>query len=388
MHCFNKLFGYFLLFFVSSFFDTIFAQKYNSGYVNIDFIDSSRNNRVVNCRIHYPSSIGGQDSPLADGKFPAVSVGHGFLMNIASYYHIADTLSSRGIIVLLVNTEGNFTPSHENFGKDLSYALKAMEKENIKSNSLFNDHFSGLKGIIGHSMGGGGTFLAAGNDASIECVVGLSPAETTPSAIAAAANFKGRALIFGAGDDCVVPIAGSPTGVYNALNTNCKWLFNITEGSHCKFAINNAVCNLGEPNCKGTITHAEQQSIMFRYMIPFLEAYLIKDDNLWESVISSGSNDDDVVIATTGMCAFSATKDGAENTKSLFTINYNGSSYRVKSEVSGLLSIYSIDGNMIFKQEIMVGDNEIGMVNIQTRILLFSLLYDKNTETKKFIYTR
>lgn len=388
MNCLNKLFRYFLLFYITGYFGTVFAQNYNSGFVNIDFIDSSRNNRVVNCRIHYPSVTGGQDSPLAEGKFPAVSIGHGFLMNIASYYHIGDTLSSRGFIVILVNTEGSFTPSHENFGKDLTFVLKAMDLENSKSGSLFYNHFSGLKGIVGHSMGGGATFLAAGNDPGIECVVGLSPAETTPSAIGSAANYKGRALIFGAGDDCVVPIAGSPTSIFSALNTTCKWLVNITDGSHCKFAINNAVCNLGEPNCKGSISHAVQQSIMFRYLIPFLEAYLIKGDNLWESTIISGSTDDDVIITTTGTCSFSATKDGIETSRSRFTINYNGGTCLIKSKVKGLLSIFSIDGNLIFRQKIMVGDNEISLGGYPNGMLLFSLLYDQGTETRKFVYTR
>ena len=41
---------------------------------------------------------------------------------------------------------------------------------------------------MGHSMGGGAAFLASANNTAIETVIGLAPAETTPSAEAAAAS--------------------------------------------------------------------------------------------------------------------------------------------------------------------------------------------------------
>ena len=89
---------------------------------------------------------------------------------------------------------------------------------------MFENKINGNAAIMGHSMGGGATFLGAENNTNITTVIGLAPAETTPSAIAAAANVAVPALVFTADEDMVTPAVDHQIPIYNGLGNSCKYL--------------------------------------------------------------------------------------------------------------------------------------------------------------------
>ncbi len=264
--------------FVLAFTQTLFAQ-YAIGVQTVTYQDPARSNRSIQTYLYYPANSAGSGVAVASGTFPIVVLGHGFTMDYSSYVLYANALVPLGYVVALPNTETGFSPSHSAFGLDLAFVINKLYSENTNVSSLFYQHILIKSAMMGHSMGGGATYLGSANNPNVTTTVSFAEAETTPSATAAAATVNVPSLVFSGASDCVAPPATNQTLVYNAL-PNCKQLVSIVGGGHCKFASNNTNCNFGEMTCApgGTaLAAATQQSIVLNLLTPWLNRFL-KDD--------------------------------------------------------------------------------------------------------------
>jgi dienelactone hydrolase len=261
------------------------AQPYEIGHTTITFNDPNRTGgfgsgggpgRQIQTEIYYPADVAGTDVNVVVGEYPVIVFGHGFAMVWDAYANIWETLVPEGYIIAFPRTEGGLSPSHDEFGMDLALLVDEIQLLNSDATSLFFEHVADRSAIMGHSMGGGATMLAAANNANIETIIGLAPAETTPSAIQAAANITVPSLVFSADEDAVTPAAQHHTPIYDNLNSSCKYFINILGGGHCYYANPNFNCDFGEGSSGGniTITRQEQQDIMFTYTVPWLNLYL------------------------------------------------------------------------------------------------------------------
>lgn len=259
----------------------VFAQPYAIGHTTITFNDPARtggfgsgggSGRQIQSEIYYPATIAGDDVAAAMGDFPVIVFGHGFVMSWDAYQNIWDELVPQGYIMVFPRTEGGFSPSHSEFGLDLALLVTKMQEQNSEPASIFESHVAPKSAIMGHSMGGGASFLAAASNTSIETVIGLAPAETNPSAVAAAALVTVPALIFSGSSDAVTPPVDHHLPIYNSIASNCKNFVSIIGGAHCYFANSNFNCDFGEGSSGGsiTITRAEQHQILFDIVTPWL----------------------------------------------------------------------------------------------------------------------
>lgn len=255
-----------------------FAQSL--GHISLTFLDASRNNRSIPCEIYYPATSAGDNTTATDPAFfalngyPAVSVGHGFVIGAGSYQLIANQLVPLGFVVALVNTEGGFSPNHSDFGLDLAFATHALQQESLNSSSVLSGVVSqDREAIIGHSMGGGAAWLAAASDPSIDAIVGLAPAETNPSAIAASSSVTCNALVFSGSDDTVTPPADNHQPIFDGTNSFCKTFVTLNGGSHCGYINAGSLCDFGEP-LGGSLARADQQDAYLTLMSLWLSHLL------------------------------------------------------------------------------------------------------------------
>ncbi|MEZ4959267.1 MAG: T9SS type A sorting domain-containing protein [Saprospiraceae bacterium] len=257
------------------------AQPFEVGHTALTFTDPARNNRSVPCEIYYPADSAGDNVPLAaqGGAFPVVSFGHGFVMTWEAYQNIWEAVVPEGFILVFPNTETNFSPSHQDFGLDLAFAVARVRALGQDAGSLLFNRTGTTSCVMGHSMGGGASFLAAQSDTSISAIATLAPAETSTSAIQAAADLQIPALIFAGSNDCVTPPGVHQLPMYDALSSICKTYISITGGSHCQMANNNLLCSIGEASCTPApaISRAEQHLIIGRYLLPWLKFQLKGD---------------------------------------------------------------------------------------------------------------
>lgn len=267
------------------------AQSFNIGHATITFHDSSRSRNIAT-EVYYPGINTGQNVAVDSGSFPVLIFGHGFLMDWNAYQNFWTELVPKGYVMCFPTTEMSASPNHGAFGLDLEFLAAQMQEENLDSTSLFFNSLTSETALMGHSMGGGASFLAAENNTTISALVNFAAAETTPSAIAAAVNVNVPSLIFSGDDDCIAPTNTNQTLMYDSLSSTCKTHIRIIDGGHCYFANNNFTCNLGESFCNPTlnISRTQQQSVTFDFLNLWLAYSLKGDTSAWTRLNDSLQN--------------------------------------------------------------------------------------------------
>ena len=282
------------------------SAQFEIGQTTITFNDPDRTGgfgdgggpgRQIQTEIYYPAEVAGENVDLANGSFPVVAFGHGFVMEWSAYANVWELLASNGYIVAFPRTEGNFSPSHLDFGLDLALVVERMQDEGADESSIFHNRVMDASAIMGHSMGGGATFIAAANT-EVQAVVGLASAETNPSAISAAGNVNAPLLMFAASSDDVTPPAEHQIPIFNATASSCKYLVNITGGGHCQFANSSVTCEFGELFTSGniSISRVEQHTTMNDYLLPWLNRWLKEDTDAQQSFVELLLTDDRITF--------------------------------------------------------------------------------------------
>jgi pimeloyl-ACP methyl ester carboxylesterase len=343
--------------------NSVAAQPYQIGHITATFIDSARSNRSVPVEIYYPADVAGDNTAFAasiTGKVPTIAFGHGFVMAWSAYQNIWEAVVPVGYIIIFPKTEGTFSPSHDAFGKDLSFVLEELAELGNTTTSILYNKVDTMTCVMGHSMGGGAAHLAAAANTRIKAIATLAPAETTPSAIAAAAAINANTLVIAGQNDCVTPPATNQLPMYDATPATCKHYISITGGSHCLMAETNTACSFGESSCTPTptIDRTTQHTIINRYLIPWLNSRLKND-------CTSGSLFDATLAAATDVthqknCTLCSTANLSNTTETskiwahpnpfVNNINITAPSYgdctvRVYNVLGVLVHIQSVNGS-------------------------------------------
>lgn len=279
------------------------AQTFAIGKRTENFTDPDRNNRAVPTEVYYPATSAGANAPIAEGSFPLIVFGHGFVMSFNSYENISDYFVPKGYVVAFANTENSFSPNHNNFGLDLRFIAQKLSAElNGTQGTIWYQKFNGKKAVMGHSMGGGATMLAASGNTVFDLVVGLAPAETNPSAAAAAAAITAPMLIFAGSNDGVTPPPDHQLPIYNGATASpCKTYISINGGGHCFFANSSFTCEIGEAasNPQPSINRAQQQAVLNDFSLAYFETFLKEQSLGWATFMDSLNNSNRIAFQQT-----------------------------------------------------------------------------------------
>lgn len=273
---------------------SVTAQNLPIGHRTITYTDPSRNNRAIACEVYYPATVAGVNVSVAAGEFPVVIVGHGFSMAVSAYQNWWEEFVPKGYIFVLPTTEGGlFSVSHGDFGMDLAFVAGEMQAANGNPNSPFFGKVKPRAALMGHSMGGGATVLAAANNTSIDCIVGLAPAETNPSAESAASSVSVPTLILHGSEDEVTPEADHALLIYNGIGSSCKYYARLTQGCHCFYANYNFFCATGEMNI-GTLTREQQQQLSYNLVNPWFDYFLMDNCPAYDDFLNELNSNTDL----------------------------------------------------------------------------------------------
>ncbi|WP_186279826.1 T9SS type A sorting domain-containing protein [Fluviicola chungangensis] len=290
-------------------------SQYQVGHRTITFNDPSRSGgfgsgggagRQIQSEVYYPAATAGNDVAISSGQFPYIVFGHGFVMAWDSYQNFIDHYVPLGYVLVFPRTEGSLSPVHQDFSLDLSLVGTKMAAFSMDASSFFFQAWNGRKAVMGHSMGGGSSFLAAAqNTANFDVLVGLAPAETNPSAIDVSSNISIPTLIFSGTEDAVTAPATNHKPMYDSIVNTCKHFISIIGGGHCYFANSSTTCDFGESTSGGniTITRAVQHDITFDALDPYLKFYLMKDCPSWP--VFTTQRDTDTRIQSLSVCTYS-----------------------------------------------------------------------------------
>jgi pimeloyl-ACP methyl ester carboxylesterase len=313
----------------------LFAQN-QIGHTQITFTDPARSNRAIQTEIYYPSSTTGDDVSMVAGQYPVIVFGHGFVMAWSAYQNLWESYVPRGYIMMFPRTEGSLTGTdHQQFGWDLQFLVGAIQTENNLPSSIFYNGVAPETALMGHSMGGGASFLAADSlcangNINLKTIVGLAPAESSTngvSSINSALSVTVPAVVFSGSNDGVTPAADHHTPMYNNLASSCKTFVNILGGGHCYFANTNTNCDFGESTSSTgiSITRLEQQDIAQDLTNLWLDYMLKGDCDAFDYFQDSLANS--TRITHLQACAINPTPTIIDNGGSL-TSSQTGTSYQ------------------------------------------------------------
>ena len=362
----------------------LLAQTFNIGHTSMDFYDNARN-RNIPTEIYYPADSNGDDRPISFGNFPIIVFGHGFLISWDSYENFWNSLVPEGYILCFPTTEMGFAPNHQFFAEDLSFIASKIQMESQNSASIFYNSVLPKTGILGHSMGGGASFLAAENNPNINTLVNFAAAETNPSAISAARNIIIPSLIFSGESDCVAPPINNQNIMFDSLNSNCKTQINITNGGHCYFANESVLCSFGESSCNPTlnISREDQQSVTNDFLKIWLNFSLKSNQNSF--TIFNDSLQTSNRITYSQFCNNTAILKPNKVDKIIIYPNPTKSFIKIIVNEKSNVLIYNSEGEIISENYINVGISELNISDFSQGIYYVNVINDKGTSTKKII---
>jgi esterase/lipase len=398
-----------------------FAQTFPVGFMSINFKDPSRSGgttiansvqmpgagRDIGAAVFYPAVSAGTNVAVANGNFPIVVFGHGFLMTYDSYNNIYNSLASNGYIVILPRTEGSAAPNHLEFGKDLAFLAEQFKSFNSASTpssiTIFNGKVSQSCAIGGHSMGGGCSFIGAQNNTSITCVFNMAAATSNTSGVsslAGASLISVPCLVLSGQRDCVVD-----TTVQNAHYSNLsssKKFHVISKGlTHCDFGNGSSFnCTFGQnaSGCSNTISNSLAFTSYMNYLLPFLNNQLKSDCSEGVRFMDSISNPSSLrtgrkIVGTIACTSSDLSNYTRQNSVSLFPNPTATNLYlKFKSNIQSFTNlcitdklgriVYTLDGKSITNSsnEIILETSELN-----AGIYFINIYYNSYKETYKFI---
>ncbi|MFJ2439822.1 alpha/beta hydrolase [Streptomyces sp. NPDC087658] len=151
--------------------------------------------------IYYPTST-------ADGTFGAVAISPGFTGTQSSVAWYGPRLASQGFVVFTIDTLTtlDFPPSR---GAQLLAALDYLTQRSTVSGRID----SARLGVMGHSMGGGGSLEAAKSRTSLKAAIPLTGWNTDTTW----PEVRTPTLLVGADNDSIAPVATHSEPFYASL---------------------------------------------------------------------------------------------------------------------------------------------------------------------------
>ena len=167
--------------------------------------------------IYYPTST-------AAGTFGAVAISPGFTASQSSVAWYGPRLASQGFVVFTIDTLGVYDQP-DSRGTQLLAALDYL----TRTSSVRTRIDATRLGVMGHSMGGGGSLAASRTRPALQASIPLTPYHSTKNW----SSDRVPTLIIGAENDSVAPVASHAEPFYTSLpSSSDKAYLELNNASH------------------------------------------------------------------------------------------------------------------------------------------------------------
>ncbi|MFF3346404.1 alpha/beta hydrolase [Streptomyces sp. NPDC002779] len=153
--------------------------------------------------IYYPTST-------SDGTFGAVAISPGFTAYESSIAWLGPRLASQGFVVFTIDTNST-VDQPDSRGRQLLAALDYLTQRSSVRARVDSTRL----GVMGHSMGGGGSLEAAKTRPSLQAAIPLTPWNTDKTW----PELTTPTLIVGADGDTVASVSSHAEPFYNSLSS-------------------------------------------------------------------------------------------------------------------------------------------------------------------------
>ncbi|MEH6565819.1 MAG: dienelactone hydrolase family protein [Halopseudomonas sp.] len=256
---------------------------------SVSFIEASRGQHSVSTErvsslvsgfgggtIHYPTGT--------TGTMAAVVVIPGFVSAESSIDWWGPKLASYGFVVMTIDTNSGFDQPGSR-ATQINNALDYLVDQNTRTGSPVRGKIDTNRlGVIGWSMGGGGTIRVAGQG-RIKAAIPLAPWDTSSYY---ARRVEAPTLIFACESDVIAPVGQHASPFYNALPSGIDKAFvEINNGSHY-------CANGGGTN----------NDVLGRFGVSWMKLHLDEDDRYKQFLCGPNHTSDYSISEYRGNCPY------------------------------------------------------------------------------------
>jgi dienelactone hydrolase len=165
--------------------------------------------------ITYPTST-------TSGTFGAIAFAPGYTATNASYTWVGPRIASHGFVVFTINTDSRFDfPSSR--ATQLQNALNYLVNSSVAASRIDRNRLA----VGGHSMGGGGSLIAADRNGALQAATPLQPWNSST-------NFSGVSVptaIVGAQNDSIASVSSHSLPFYNSIPASSEKALVVVSGA-------------------------------------------------------------------------------------------------------------------------------------------------------------
>lgn len=181
--------------------------------------------------IYYPTNAG--------AKVGVISIVPGFVSYQSSIEWWGPRLASHGFVVVTIDTITTVDQPPSRSRQQLAALDQVVALGNSSSSPLYGKIDGSRTGVMGWSMGGGGSLISVENRPSIKAAAPQAPWNTTSSF----SRITTPVLIFSCQSDIVAPVISHSNPFYSSMTRNPKQLLEKTLGDH--FCVNSPNATIG-----------------------------------------------------------------------------------------------------------------------------------------------
>jgi dienelactone hydrolase len=170
--------------------------------------------------VYYPTNAG--------GTVGAIAIVPGFLARQSSINWWGPRLASHGFVVITIDTNSTTDQPSSRSRQQLAALDQVAALSRTSSSPIYNRVDTARMGVMGWSMGGGGTLISAQNRPSLKAAAPQAPYNSST-------NFSSvtvPTLIIACENDTVARVSSHASPFYNSMTRNPKEFIEINNGSH------------------------------------------------------------------------------------------------------------------------------------------------------------
>ncbi|MCW8195791.1 alpha/beta hydrolase [Proteobacteria bacterium 005FR1] len=230
---------------------TVESLEASSGPYAVSTVSVSRNvSGFGGGTIHYPTGI--------TGTMGAIAVVPGYVSYESSIMWWGPRIASHGFVVITINTSSIYD-NPDSRANQLNAALNyVIDQSKNTSSPIYGMVDETRRGVMGWSMGGGGTLKLAGDDRSIRAAIPQAPWYSGSNNFG---NITTPTLIIACENDTTAPVNNHASPFYYDIpSTTDKAYLEINDGSH-------SCANSGNAN----------QDILGKYGVAWMKRFIDVD---------------------------------------------------------------------------------------------------------------
>lgn len=170
--------------------------------------------------VYYPTNAG--------GTVGAIAIVPGYTARQSSINWWGPRLASHGFVVITIDTNSTLDQPDSRSRQQMAALNQVVALNGTSSSPIYGKVDTARLGVMGWSMGGGGSLISARDNPSIKAAAPQAPWNSST-------NFSSMTvptLIFACESDSIAPTGSHASPMYNSMRYNPRQYFEINNGSH------------------------------------------------------------------------------------------------------------------------------------------------------------